>query len=108
MSVHDGPVRIDLDPTPVVGGTYKFWSPDHRLDRTTFVSDYRPEKVNAPLNAPREVIDGWTAAQARAAADARPWYVEHKCGKTSAEIVEALRKRKAVSRRSAPVSEGAP
>ncbi|MFK4037608.1 hypothetical protein ACI2LC_17600 [Nonomuraea wenchangensis] len=83
--------RIELDTTPVVGGDYSFWSPSYG-GAMVWRAQPRPATVSPPMDAPEEVVAQWDGRQA---ADGRKWFVEHRCGRTAAEIVEERRRRTA-------------
>ncbi|SDJ35541.1 hypothetical protein [Nonomuraea jiangxiensis] len=81
---------IRLDPEPVVGGHYTFWNPTYDRNVRRWLGKPRPEKVSPPDNLSAKQKLAWDG---RAEADRRPWYVEHRCGKTAAQIVEEWQRR---------------
>jgi hypothetical protein len=85
-----GRLKIDLHPEPVVGGDYTYWNPTYGNGQH-WLATHRPVKVSPPLNMPKPDAKQWDGKQA---ANERPWFVQHVCGLTAAQIVQERRHRK--------------
>lgn len=89
VRLQDGGTRIDLDPQPVIGGTYTFWNPTY--GQQLWLCKPRPVRALPPRGCFGQEAKEWDG---RKAADGRRWFVQHVCGLTAAEVVEERRRRK--------------
>ncbi|MFI6744519.1 hypothetical protein ACIBI9_67760 [Nonomuraea sp. NPDC050451] len=85
-----GRLIINLDLEPVVGGDYTYWNPTYGTGQH-WRATYRPAKVSPPLNRPEQDTKQWDGKQA---ANERPWFVQHVCGLTAAQIIQERRRQK--------------
>lgn len=92
MVVGDG-FQITLNGTAVVGGDYATGSVGNHSMRVQ-IAYPRPRAVSPPVGLEGEERLCWDG---RAAADERRWYVRHEHNRTSTEIVEARRKKRAAT-----------